>query len=167
MENQEQQEITFNFTDRAAYLESLDSALPEKFYETRKLGTGKTATYLPFAYQEAMADKMFLYWNITNEEYTQILNEIICVVRITYTPSYPGAEELYCTGAAAHPIQMDAGAKPNEIGTKKKPNALEYCLPAARSAAISKALESLGNIFGRNLNRTIGENTLAPNFKFR
>lgn len=165
MENQ--QEIIFNFTDRAAYLESLDSALPEKFYETRDLGGGKKAVYLPIAYQEAMADKMFLYWNVTNEEYTQLLNEIICVVRITFTPSYPGAEELYCTGAAAHAIQMDQGAKPSEIGLKKKPNALEYCLPAARSAAISKALESLGNIFGRNLNRTIGKNTLAPNFKFR
>ena len=163
----ENQEIIFNFQDRAAYLESLDSALPETFYETRDLGNGKKATYLPIAYQEAMADKMFLNWNVTNEEYTQILNEIVCVVRITYTPSYPRAEELYCTGSAAHPIQMDSGAKPHEIGTKKKANGLEYCLPAARSAAISKALESLGNIFGRNLNRKVGDKVLAPNFKFR
>ena len=163
----ENQEINFNFATREAYLESLDSVLPEKFYETRDLGGGKKAVYLPVAYQEAMADKLFLYWNVTNEEYVQILNEIVCIVRITYTPSYPGAEELYCTGSSAHPIQMDSGAKPNEIGTKKKSNALEYCLPASRSAAVSKALESLGNIFGRNLNRKIGQQTLAPNFKFR
>jgi len=160
-------EQVFKFSNREEYLRALDSVMPQDYVQSRDLPTGKQE-YLPVPIQEAIADDIFHYWNVTDEKYIVIANELVCTVKITYMPGYPEAEELYCTGTAAGPIQMDAGSKITDFPAKKKPNALEYNLPARRSAAIGCALETLGNLFGRSLGRKISDKKpLANDFKIR
>lgn len=157
----------FRFSNREEYLVALDSVMPMEYVQTRDLPTGKQL-YLPIPIQESIADDIFHYWNVTDEKYIVIANELVCTVRITYMPSYPGADELFCTGSASKAIQMDAKAKVSDFPALKKSNALEYCLPASRSAAIGCALNSLGNLFGRNLGRKISNDKhLANDFKIR
>ena len=160
-------EEQYNFKNRAEYIESLDSVLPTEFVQEREIGS-KIHRYYPLPIKEAVADNIFLYWNVVDEKYNILVNEIVCTVKLVYMPSYPGADELFCTGSASTPIQMDAKSKPTDFPAKKKLNALEYNLPSVISEAISKAFGRLGNIFGRNLDRTLSKGkTLSPDFSLR
>lgn len=162
-----EQEVKYKFSNREEYVRALDSVMPSQFIKTRQAGQ-ETSEYLPIPIQEAIADDIFFEWNVTDERYQVIANELGCTVRITYTPSYPGAPELYCTGTAFGAIQMDSNSNVSDFPAKKKVNALEYCAPARRSAAIGCALNSLGNIFGRNLGRKISKNEkLSRDFRIR
>lgn len=161
-------EEKFKFPDREAYLKAMDSILPEDFEQQRKLGGGKVHIYYPVAIKEAVADDIFHCWNVVSEEYQLIANELIAKVKLIYTPGYNGAEEQFCTGSAAIPVQMDSGSKVTDFPAKKKINALEYNMPAVRSEAIGVALTSLGNIFGRNLSRKVNKDQVLPkDFKIR
>ena len=60
-------------------------------------------------------------------------------------PDYPDAQHITFTGSAA-------------VMFKSKDNAVEFDLPAARSRAIGNALMTLGNVFGRSLNRSYNIN---------
>lgn len=160
---------TYNFKTREDYIRAIDKVLPDQYIQKRDIpGQPDPHLYYPIAIQEAVADQFFQEWNVADENYSVIANEIICTVKLTYTPAYPGAGERFCTGSAANPIQSDAGAKPHEFPSKKKNNALQYNLPACREMAIGNALQSLGNIFGRNLSRRINSKTKLPsNFTIR
>ena len=50
---------------------------------------------------------------------------------------------------------MTQGSKVTDFPANKHKNAIQYCLPASRSEAIGNALETIGNVFGRNLNREV------------
>lgn len=151
-----QKEI-YRFKSRNEYIKALDMVLPVDFEKTRDLPTGKHK-YYPIEVQEALADDLFHEWNVTDEDYSVIANELLCTIRLTFTPSYPGAQERFCTGTASIPIQMDSKALITDFPAKKKPNALQYNAPAVREMAIGNALQSLGNIFGRNLARKTQSN---------
>jgi len=158
----------YKFATRELYLKALDSVLPDQFVQERSTGSGSVHRYYPFAIKEAVADDLFQNWNVTDENYIVIANEIVCTVRLTYVPSYPDAPELMCTGSAATPIQMNSGAKVTDFPQQKKLNALEYNLPSVRSEAISCALGGLGNVFGRNLSRKLNQKQSLPsNFTIR
>ena len=164
MENKEQ----YEFPNRQEYIKALDSVLPDNYIMTRKLGGSRTAKYLPIPIQESMADKMFQEWNVIDEKYEILVNEVICTVKIAYTPAYPGANEQFCTGSGCIPIQMEKGSSVKDFPTKKIQNAMEYNVPSAKKRAIGNALEGLGNIFGRNIGRKLDKNTELPsNFKIR
>jgi len=159
---------TFQFSNRQEYIETLDSVMPDNYIMKRNLGAGKTATYLPVPIQEAIADMMFQEWNIIDEKYDILINEIVCTVKISYVPSYPGANEQFCTGSAAIAIQMDSKSTISDFPKNKKLNALEYNLPGVRKRAEGTALENIGNIFGRNIGRKLDKDTsLESNFKIR
>jgi hypothetical protein len=145
---------TYKFKNRSAYVEALDSVLPESYYKVRKHGSDST-TYIPAAIKESLADDLFHYWNVIDEDYQVVLGQVICTVKLCYMPNYPGADEHFCTGSAARPLGS-AG------------NTLEYNVPGAKVEAISNALNTLGNIFGRNIGRKIAKNEyLANDFKIR
>lgn len=161
-------EQTYKFKNKEDYLKSLDSAMPEEWFKKRELGGGKTQKYLPIPYQEAIADMMFSEWSIIDENYQLLVNEIVCTVKIVFTPDYPEAQEQFTTGTASKPIQMDAESKVTDFPAKKKANALEYNLPSVRKSAIGCALEGIGNIFGRNVGRKIDKvHELPANFTLR
>ena len=139
----------YRFKNRVEYIKALDKILPDKFVQGRDIGNGKTHCYYPIGIKEAVADDIFLEWNVNDEKYNELRGMLICTIKLNYTPSYPGAEELFCTGSAAVLIQ-------------DKKNALEYQLPAVESEAVGRALGKLGNIFGRNLSRKLNKNVALP-----
>ena len=147
----------YRFKNRADYIRALDMVLPASFEKERNISTGMHH-YYPIDVQEALADDLFHEWNVTDENYSLFANELLCTVRITFTPSYPGAQERFCTGSAAIAVQMDSGANITDFPAKKKINALQYNAPAVREMAVGNALQSLGNVFGRNLARKTASN---------
>jgi hypothetical protein len=145
----------YRFNNRSEYMKLLDSTLPKRLEKSRSLSGSKKSLYYPIEVKEAVADNIFHYWNVVSEQFTQIQNELVCTVKLVYMPDYPGADELFCTGSAAVPVQMDANSKVTDYPKNKKLNALEYNLPGVRSESIGAALLTLGNIFGRSLNRKV------------
>jgi len=148
----------YRFADHESYQKKLMQAPPSEGIKTRKLGGGKTSTYEVIEVKEAIADVIYREWNVVDEKYMNVLNEVVCTVKILALPDYPGADHITFTGSASKAVQTDKGSKVHEFPLGKKSNALEYCLPAARSEAIGNAFSSLGNIFGRNLNREVTNN---------
>ena len=149
--------------NREEYVDALNSILPESYVQKRDVPTG-TYLYLPAFLKESIADMLFEFWNVTKEDYALLVNELVCTVEVTYKPDYDGAPILKCTGSAAIPVQMNRGSVPSKFPIGKKTNALEYNMPAVRIEAISNALGSLGNIFGRNLSRKAGGAIVPADF---
>ena len=161
---EKQKTITHRFESMQAYIEALNTPLPEKYKASRDLPTGKYS-YYPIHVKEALADAMFHYWNVISENYSLIANEILCTVTLQYLPDYPDSFEQTCTGSAASPVQMDKEAKIMDFPAKKKKNALEYNVPSVKSEAIANALGGLGNCFGRNVGRSVSEGFNFKNIK--
>jgi len=145
----------YRYKDVEEFKLALSTNPSTSWMKDRALGGGKSATYEPIEIKEALADRIFRNWEVCDEKYMNVLNEIVCTVKITALPDYPGAEHILFTGSASKPVQCDKGAVVHEFPKGKKANALEYCLPAVRSEAIGNALETLGNLFGRNVARSV------------
>lgn len=145
-------ETVCKFLDRDSWHEQLQEAPKENWLKTRDLGNKKTK-YLPINFQQALADLMFREFVVFEEKYQVVVNEILCTVRISFLPDYPDAEHGIMSGTGAKPIQQRKGSSASLFPDGKLPNSLEYNAPAARSAAISNALNTFGNIFGRNVGR--------------
>ncbi len=97
-------------------------------------------------------DKEF---DLVDEKYQMIQNELLCTIKIQYLASYPNSEHRYMTGTAAKPIQQAKGSVASLFPDGKLTNATEYNAPAARAAAMSNALTTFANLFGRNLGREV------------
>lgn len=160
MSNKEMQipETVFQFKTEEDYKMALRASPAGSWVKERSLGGKKTSKYISLFIQEAIADKIFQQWDVIDEKYQIVVNEIICTVKIQYQPSYPGADIRFCTGSGAKPIQCDSNSVPSLFPKGKKTNALEYNTGASRSAAMSNAFTTLGNVFGRNLNRETSNN---------
>lgn len=144
-----------NFKDRAEWQEAINKAPNSKWIKSRNLGGGKSSSYIPIPIQQALADIFFDEFDVFDESYQQITNEVLCTVKISVLPSYPNAEHRVISGTGAKPIAARSGSKVEKFPVGKIPNSLEYCAPNARISAISNALETFGNIFGRNLGRAV------------
>lgn len=157
MDNKEKElfipETVYRFKSEEEYKKALNASPPASWVKDRSLGGSKKSKYVPLYIQQSVADQIFQQWDVVSQEYTVVVNEILCTVKIQYIPSYPGADFRICTGVAAKPIQCDSASVPSLFPKGKKTNAVEYNAPAARSAAISNAFTALGNVLGRNLNR--------------
>lgn len=151
-------ETKYHFSDEESYKKALKASPRQSWIKERSLGSSKKSSYVPLYIQTATADTIFQQWDVVDEKYSVIANEILCTIKLEYQPSYPGADLRRCTGTGAKPIQCDANSIPSLFPKGKKTNALEYNAPAARSSAISNALTTLGNVFGRNLNRETRSN---------
>ena len=145
----------YNFTDRQKWQHGLNGTPKKNWVKSRNLGAGKKSFYIPIEVQQALADVFFNEFDVVKCEPMVIANEIVCTVTISLLPSYPNSEHRTITGSASKPIQCDSGSSPAKFPLGKKTNALEYNLPAARTAAISNALTTFGNVFGRNLGRSV------------
>lgn len=155
MEDKKPNTTHFNFTNFDSWRDALNKAPNSKWILQRKLGGAKTSKYIPLFVQQALADTFFREFDVIEENYMVVSNEVLCTVKIHFLPDYPDSELRTMTGVAAKPIQQDANTPPSSFPTGKKANALEYNAPASRSAAVSNALTSFANIFGRNLNRDV------------
>lgn len=148
----------YRYKDVEEFKLVLAGAPQDAWMKERDLGAGKSVKYEPIEIKEALADRVFRVWEVSDEKYMNVLNEIVCTVKIIAVPDYPSAEHMSFTGSASKPVQCDKGAVVHEFPKGKKANALEYCLPAVRSEAIANALETLGNLFGRNTGRKVTNN---------
>ena len=144
--------LTHRYKDIDAYKEALRSAPKAAWIKERDLGQ-KKHLYVPLYVQEAAADLMFRTMDVVEENYQLIANEIVCTLKIMYLPDYPNAEERFATGSASKAIQQKTGSGAENFPKGKITNSIEYNLPAARSAAISNAIMTLGNVFGKNIGR--------------
>ena len=155
-------EEQFNFADKQAWKKAIDAAPNSGWVESRNLGGSKKSKYVPIAIQQALGDIFFDEINVIEENYKVIVNEVLCTVKISALPSYPNSEYQSFTGTGSKPVQTNAGSVVHKFPLGKKTNALEYNAPAARAAAITNALTTKGNVFGRNLGRAV-----SIDFNFR
>lgn len=146
-------EELYRYPNFEQFKKALAKAPPASLLKTRGLGGSKQTTYQPIEVTEALADMLFRTWDIADEKYFNILNEISCTVKIVALPDYPDADYMTFTGSASKPIQVDKDSKVENFPVGKKANALQYNMPAVRSDAIGNAFEKKGNIFGRNVGR--------------
>lgn len=151
-------EKNYRYQNHKAYKTALDALPKASWVKDRELGGGRKSRYLPIEVQQAIADRLFEYWNVLDETHTVVANEIIVTVKIQFQPSYPEADIYFCTGSASKAIQAAKGSSVELFPKGKLVNSLEYCLPAARQSAISNAFMTLGNVFGRNLGRKVKDN---------
>jgi hypothetical protein len=154
----EEIKLVYQFKSREEWVQAMQFEPNPNWVKTRELGSGKKSTYIPLPIQQALADKFYREWDVVQEEYQLITNEILCTVTIEYLPDYPFSEHRKMTGSASKPIQQNQGTAASLYPDGKKTNALEYNGPAARASAISNAFTTTANIFGRNLSRDIKSN---------
>lgn len=137
------------------------SKIPEQ-KELQRTPDGK-AFYLPIDFVETSLDELFFgLWETKDFKWQPIANEITAC--ITLRVFHPTAKTwLERTGAASIAVMVDA--VPKELTgqdrnmwalnlNNKKPGALDMQLPKLKADCIKNAALSLGNAFGRNINRT-------------
>jgi len=110
------------------------------------------SNYLEIGFLEMMLDrKYFGLWSLKVDEVAPLVN----AVRVTVTLSvfHPVAKcWIHRSGIAAKEFQLKAGVRdplPENLSAK----ALERDVPIAKAEAFKNAVKSLGNTFGRSLNR--------------
>ena len=155
---EEEIEKKFQFENHESWTQQLQPEPNPSWIKTRDLGAGKKSTYIPLPIQQALADKFFREFDVFEENYQLIANEILATVRISILPDYPHSDHRIISGTAAKPIQQNQGTPASSFPQGKKTNGLEYNAPAARASAISNALTTFANVFGRNLSRDIKNN---------
>lgn len=112
----------------------------------------KNVKYLPIDKVESILDAIFQDWKVEIKEVFQLAQSICAIVRLHYRNPVTG-EWSFHDGTGATPLQTDKGASAADL-SKIKSNAVATGAPAAVSFAIKDAADHLGNIFGRNLNRS-------------
>lgn len=136
----------------------------------------KKAKTLVISAIESTLDAVFLgQWGDSDANVQIFQNEIVCTLR--FWAIHPITKNLIeRTGVAALQIMVDQYPVDQEgkpltpksrtqwsldLANNKKPNALKMNAPAVKALALKNAVVSLGNIFGRNLNRKERDNPEA------
>lgn len=139
-------------------------AIPNKD-ELDKTPDGKAST-LPISYVEMTLDELFLgLWSTEKFTWSTITNEVVGSLELVLTHPIT-LKEYRRVGAAGIVITVDAiddeikkkmsKQARNEYAnnpSNKKPNALDLAFPKLKAECVKNAAQSLGKIFGRDLNR--------------
>lgn len=138
------------------------------------------ASTVVISHIEMSLDEMFFgLWDTVDFRYQQVANEIIGSLLLVVTHPVTG-KEIKRTGAAAIQIMVDAtpeelkynAADNKEVQAKKKrernkwaldvenkkPSALDMSFPKLKAECLKNAAQSLGKLFGRDLNRRQADN---------
>lgn len=129
--------------------------------ELMKTPDGKALT-LPISFVEMTLDEIFLgQWGTRDFTTKVIANEVVGEL-VLWCINPISQREITRVGAASIIIQVDK-APDNLVGkdrnnwsldpSNKKPNALDLGYPKLKAECIKNAAQSLGKIFGRDLNR--------------
>lgn len=153
----EETKLEHNFKSRKAWQDALMAAPKQSWIKSRSLGRGRKSYYIPIEVKESLKDIFFDEFDVIDIKEKVIVNEILIIVKIQFLPSYPNSEHRFTSGIAAKPIQCSSGSEAFKFPRGKITNALEYNASAAETAAISNALNKLGNVFGKNLNRDVDD----------
>lgn len=114
--------------------------------------TAKNVKYLPIDKIEMLLDMVFQEWRIEILSTSQLAQSVCVTVRVHYKNPITG-EWSFHDGVGASPLQTNAGKSAADLANIKN-NAVQLAAPAAKSYAIKDAVEHLGKMFGRDLNRS-------------
>lgn len=122
---------------------------PREFQDTPD-GRAKT---LPISFVQMTLDEIFLgQWEMSDPTFEQIFNEVVgCAVLTVIHPITD--RPLRRIGWASVVITQDKDAAMAEFNTTKKKNALDLAFPKLGAEILKNAAQSLGKIFGRDINR--------------
>ncbi len=124
------------------------------------------ARYLPISFIEMTLDELFLgQWSTENFKWSAITNEVQASLELVLTHPVTG-KEIRRTGAGSIIITVDSLSKDQKDKMSKqdrnlyalnpenkKPNALDLGFPKLKQECIKNAAQSLGKVFGRDINR--------------
>jgi hypothetical protein len=116
------------------------------------------SNYIPIGIIETLLQKIFKSYRVEVLREGQMFNAVYCTIRLHYY-SYVTNEWEFHDGVGAVQLQTKEGASPADLQNINN-NAVMMALPMAKSYAIKDAVEHLGKLFGRDLNRK-DENTMA------
>lgn len=133
---------------------------------------GKAKT-LPISFVEMTLDEIYLgLWGTRNYTTKLIANEVVGELELWVIHPVSG-HEIVRSGAAGIIIQVDKapeniqGQERNSWAlnpANKKPNALDLGYPKLKAECVKNAAQSLGKVFGRDLNRKKADK-LQPVYK--
>lgn len=122
---------------------------------------GKAKT-LPISFVEMTLDEMFYgQWELSDVTTQQIFNEVVGTGILTVIHPITG-RPLRRAGFGAVVITQDSGAKLADFNITKKKNALDLTFPKLKAEILKNAAQSLGKIFGRDINRKLVDSYKAP-----
>jgi hypothetical protein len=143
----EQQEIKVLLQDLQTRLNKEPNPL-----EFEPTPDGKART-LPISFVQMTLDEIYLgLWETSEPSYQQIFNEVVATVCLTVTNPVTGKPQRR-TGWASVIITQDKDAQVADFNMTKKKNALDLAFPKLGAEAFKNAAQSLGKIFGRDINR--------------
>lgn len=114
--------------------------------------TAKGVKYLPIDKIEILLDMIFQEWKVEVLNISQLAQSVCATVRVHYKNPITG-EWSFHDGVGASPLQTNAGKSAADLANIKN-NAVQLAAPAAKSYAIKDAVEHLGKLFGRDINRS-------------
>lgn len=113
---------------------------------------GKART-LPISFVEMTLDELYLgLWETTNPNYQQVFNEVIGSLVLVVTNPVTGKKQRRA-GYGSVVITQDKDAQIADFNMTKKKNALDLAFPKLKAECVKNAAQSLGKIFGRDINR--------------
>ena len=132
--------------------------------DAKELGAtadGKAKT-LPISFVEMTLDELFLgQWELSDVHTQQVFNEVTGTGILTVWHPITG-RPLKRAGFAAVVITQDSGAQLADFQTTKKKNALDLTYPKLKAEILKNAAQSLGKVFGRDVNRKLVDTYKAP-----
>lgn len=141
------------------FTKRLNEAPPKEGVERTPDGKAETLT---ISHVEGKLDEIYLrQWGYEKCEFSVVANELCCDVIVWVLDPSTGIK-ITRAGTAAIAIMVDRapdnlkGQEKNQWAlnlANKKPNALKMNRPAVKALALKNAVQSLGVVFGRNLNR--------------
>lgn len=140
---------------------------PAKWVKTNPYANN--SKYLPIDKVEFLLRKIFKDVDIEVLRESVMFNAVTVTVRIHYTHPVTG-NRGFKDGVGASQVQVKKGTSPADMANINN-NAVEMALPKAKSQAIKDACDTLGRIFGSDLNRkdviveTIDENLQNKKFE--
>ena len=120
--------------------------------EFDKTPDGKAQT-LPISFVEMTLDELFLgQWEVSECNTQQIFNEVVGYGVLTVWHPITN-RPLKRTGFGAVVITQDKDAAVSDFNMTKKKNALDLTYPKLKAEITKNAAQTLGKIFGRDINR--------------
>lgn len=134
---------------RDEFLQVLNTEPPTAWVKEHPFNKG--VKYLPIEKVELLLTKLFQDWHIEIRESKQLLNSISVTVRLHYTDPID-SKPKWQDGVGAVPAKTEKGARASDMSAILS-DAVMTGFPAAKSFAVKDAAESIGKIFGKDLNR--------------
>lgn len=138
------------FDNFKKFNDAINKQQDKKHIKTNVLA--QNSQYIPIGIIEKTLDEVFTgLWSTRNVKIYHMLNSVVCELELQVMMPHNGVV-ISRIGVGAVPIQLKKGEKeitPDTIN----PMALQMNIPSAKSYALSNAAQSLGELFGRNLNR--------------